>query len=234
MVLRDVRGRRVDSGRRRPRRSPSRRPPPIDRDASTRTVSLTFRTMPLRVAVLNPERRDLDDVAADRQELEAVGAVLVGRHGAVEAGVDVAGRDGGAGQRRAARVRDRADDGGGGDLGAGRRRQRDSRIAATRRAAINVFFFITGTPSGWRTVAAICLKARQYTRDTAAVKAGSRPRTGFCREMADAHPRSHAILSGSQTNIGSSAEFVAGRADRARLQRPSAPSCHVGHPGSNA
>ena len=29
---------------------------PTDKDASTRAVSLTFRTIPLRVAVLNPER----------------------------------------------------------------------------------------------------------------------------------------------------------------------------------
>ena len=29
--------------------------PPTEREASTRAVSLTFRTMPLRVDVLNPE-----------------------------------------------------------------------------------------------------------------------------------------------------------------------------------
>ena len=68
---------------------------------------------------LEPREADLHDVPADGQELETVGADIVGRHGAGETGVHVAGRDGGAGQRRAARVRDGPDNRGAGDLGAG-------------------------------------------------------------------------------------------------------------------
>ena len=68
---------------------------------------------------LESREADLHDIAADGQELETIGADIVGRHGAGETGVDVASRDGGAGQRCAARVRDGADNRGAGDLGAG-------------------------------------------------------------------------------------------------------------------
>ena len=99
--------------------------PPTSSATSTFTVSLTFSTMPLRVTVLKPESVTSTTVVADRQELEPVGAHLVGGHGAVEAGVDVPRGDGDAGQGAAARVGDGADDGGGGDLRAGGRRQRE-------------------------------------------------------------------------------------------------------------
>ena len=68
---------------------------------------------------LESGERDLDDVGADGQEVEPVGAGFVGRHGAHEAGLDVASGDGRAGQRGAAGVGDGADDGGAGDLGIG-------------------------------------------------------------------------------------------------------------------
>ena len=63
--------------------------PPTSSATSTLTVSLTFSTMPLRVTVLKPDSATSTTVVADRQELEAVGADLVGGHGAGEAGLDV-------------------------------------------------------------------------------------------------------------------------------------------------
>src|SRR4029079_937377 len=65
---------------------------------------------------LESRKADLHDVGAGGHEVETVGAGLVGRHRAHEAGVGVGSRDGRTRQRRAAGIGNRADDGGAGDL----------------------------------------------------------------------------------------------------------------------
>ena len=115
---------------------------------STLTVSLTFRTMPLRVAVLNPESVDLDDVACrsagtrgGRRRPRSVGTVRLKPVSTLRA-VTVA-----PGRRAAARVGDGADDRGGGDLGAGGRRQRERQECGEQHESRNVVFLITAHPS---------------------------------------------------------------------------------------
>src|SRR5205807_2583352 len=73
-------------------------------------------------------------------------------NGAVETGVDVTGRDGGAGQRPTARVRHGTENRGGGDLGTGGRRQRERHQHHTK--GNNQPVLRHHRPSGWRMAAA--------------------------------------------------------------------------------